>query len=533
MKSLMRSALCAAVLASGCRQPAPPSAPQNWEKNPGLDPHPAGQNLQGAAPTALPRASFQLDAQRRLAVEAEEAMAVNEEEKLYLKAAQEGQTWAQVKLGAIYAEQSEDPMRLAEGLRLLNAAAEKNDPEALRLLSAMTLDGRGVQQSDREAYVLMRRAADLGSPEAQLELAEMLATGRGMARDPELAIEWARKSAAQGFAPAQIALARQLIGSAEEQRRNEALGLLEKVSESDAQAALFLAAVLASGRFGVAKDELRAESLLTLWAEKGNADCQLALAALYQTSETFVDRRGESLKWLQRAADGGSAKAIEIIRGAGRLDGSMEDEDSYAEAAGRGEPDAQRKLGKIYVGKSGDRESVERGVVLLRAAAAQGDAEALFTLGAMAAAGHGIPQSPTQAFEYCRQAAELGYVDAQYELASMYATGRSVAPDEEKALEWARKAMAQGSVKAKFSVGRLLLLRGRQDDQPQAVELLLDAAGAGLPDSALFLAEAHMGGLYGLPKNPDEAVRILQPLVQRGHKRAIELVALIDEEQEQ
>lgn len=289
----------------------------DWEKHPGLDPHPAGQTLDGPSPTALPRASFRLDPQRRLAALSPEEQPESEEEKLYRESAAQGQTWAQVRLGAIYVQQSEDPIRLAEGLRLLNAAAEKDDPEALRLLSSMTSEGRGVQQSDREAYTLMRRAAELGSPEAQLAVAEMLATGRGMARDMESAILWGRRAAEQGYAPAQFTMGKTLIGSRDPERRKEAVEFLEKaVREGHIGAVLLLATAIGRGQYGLEKNEFRAEGILLPWAEKGNADCQFVLAALYQHGEIFGDRRKDVAMWLQRAAEQGQPKAIEILNAA-------------------------------------------------------------------------------------------------------------------------------------------------------------------------------------------------------------------------
>jgi TPR repeat protein len=160
----------------------------------------------------------------------------------------------------------------------------------------------------------MRRAADLGSPEAQYELANMLANGRGMPRDMEAAIIWGRKAAAQGYAPAQLSLGRGLIGSVEQERKKEAMDFLQMaVDQGNIEAVLFLATVIGKGDFGLPKDETRAEQLLLPWAEKGNADCQFVLAALYQHGETFAERRGEARVWLQKAADQGHARALEIL----------------------------------------------------------------------------------------------------------------------------------------------------------------------------------------------------------------------------
>ena len=312
MKYVLRMALCAALMATACRRPAPQD-PWAWEKNPGLDPHPTGQTLAGKSEPPLGDMTFRLDPARGTSEALAEVEPATEEEALYLKAAKDGQAWAQTKLGIKYV-QEDDLQRIGEGLRWLNAAADQNDTEALRALSALATEGRGVDQSDKEAYVYMRRAAELGSAEAQYELANMLANGRGMARDMEAAMVWGRKAAEQNYPPAQFALGRALIGSIEQQRKNEGINLLLKAAEAgQTEALLFLTTALGRGDFGLAKDEARAEALLLAEAEKGNADCQFVLAALYQHGETFADRRGEAAVWLRRAAEAGHPKAREIL----------------------------------------------------------------------------------------------------------------------------------------------------------------------------------------------------------------------------
>jgi TPR repeat protein len=314
MKEVLRLAICAAVLAAGCRRPAPEDS-WSWEKNPGLDPRPTGQTLGERWGEPLADTTFRWNPSRRTEAEPSEVKPATEEEEMYALEARSGKAWAQTRLGTKYAMQSEDLARMGEGLRLLRAAAEQDDTEALRVLSALAASGRGMDQSDLEAYKYMRRAAELGSPEAQYNLAGMLAGGKGLPRDREAALVWGRKAAEQGYAPAQVAMGRLLIGSVEQERKREALDFLEKAAaQGNTEALLFLSSAVGKGDFGLPKDEARAEALLLPAAEQGNADCQFVLAALYQHGETFADRRGEVRVWLQRAADQGHAKAREVLR---------------------------------------------------------------------------------------------------------------------------------------------------------------------------------------------------------------------------
>lgn len=312
MAHLLPIAILAALALSACRRPAPED-PWAWEKNPGLDPHPTGQTLEGPSGPRLSDVTFRIDPARGTDTGSGAQSAAMENES-YLRAARSGQAWAQTKLGMKYVMQ-DDIALMGEGLFWLNAAADQNDVEALRVLSALASQGRGVDQSDKEAFVYMRRAADLGSPEAQYELAMMLANGRGMPRDMEAALVWGRKAAEQNYAPAQFAMGRALISSIEQARKNEAIDLLTRAAQGgQVEAVLFLATAVGKGEYGLPKDETRAEALLLPWAEKGNADCQFVLAALYQDGDVFGDRRQEVVMWLQRAADQGHPKAQEILQ---------------------------------------------------------------------------------------------------------------------------------------------------------------------------------------------------------------------------
>jgi TPR repeat protein len=321
MKGVLRIAMCATLALSACRRPAPED-PWAWEKNPGLDPHPAGQTLQGPAGPKASGVTFRLDPARGAKDGAGSAQPATEEDALYLRAARSGQAWAQTKIGIKYVMESDDLVRLGEGLRWLNTAADQNETEALRMLSALAAEGRGMDQSDNEAYKYMSRAAELGSPEAQYELANMLANGRGLQRDMEAALVWGRKAAEQGHAPAQFAMGRVLIESVDLERKSEGLAMLESAAEAGkVQAVIFLANVMSQGDFGIPIDEQRVEKLLKPLAESGEPQCQFLLASLYRFGKSFQYQRELAQQWLQRSAQGGNEQAKRILEEDEKLQG--------------------------------------------------------------------------------------------------------------------------------------------------------------------------------------------------------------------
>jgi TPR repeat protein len=112
-----------------------------------------------------------------------------------------------------------------------------------------------------------------------------------------------------------FAAARIMLSQPDSEMRTEGLILMNRAIENGhIQATLMLATAYGRGSNGLPKDEAKAEALLKPAAERGDADCQMTLASLYKFGDTFAARREEAQVWLQRAADQGHAKALEILQ---------------------------------------------------------------------------------------------------------------------------------------------------------------------------------------------------------------------------
>lgn len=203
---------------------------------------------------------------------------------------------------------------------------------------------------------------------------------------------------------------------------------------------------------------------------------------------------------------------------------AVTEEDAILDAAAKGRGWAQTRLARMYLAPPETPDRIKMAVALLEKAAEQNDADALFQLGALYMAGYGVERSTDLAFKYCKRAAELGHADAQYEVAAMYALGRGTPIDESLALEWGRKAVAQNHTKAKYSIGRMLLIGKDPTKQTEAIKLLEQAANENISEAALLLAETYADGLHGLPANRERAIEVLQPVAQRGHPEAVQLM---------
>ncbi len=128
--------------------------------------------------------------------------------RLYLEAAEKGDTEAQYIAGGMYYRGFGAPQDLQKAFTLLYGAAVEGSSTAQsqKLLGQFFLTGTATPQNLGEAMKWYRRAAENGDPEAQSELAFLYFTGRGGERDLEKSFHWYEKSASQGLAVAQYSL---------------------------------------------------------------------------------------------------------------------------------------------------------------------------------------------------------------------------------------------------------------------------------------------------------------------------------------
>ena len=116
----------------------------------------------------------------------------------------------------------------------------------------------------------------------------------------------------------------------------------------------------------------------------------------------------------------------------------------YREAAGRGCPGAQVRLGECCFRGYGTKRNSREAVRWFREAAAQGNARAILDLGDCYYSSICVKRNEAEAYRLWRQSAEQGYAEAQYRVACCLEYGIPGKRDREEALGWFRKAAAQG-----------------------------------------------------------------------------------------
>ncbi|MDZ7754410.1 MAG: tetratricopeptide repeat protein [Gammaproteobacteria bacterium] len=131
---------------------------------------------------------------------------------LLTRAAEQGNTQAQFRLGVMYANADEVALDYIEAARWLGRAAAQGLAEAQSLMGWLCANGYGVPQDDAEAGRWYLRAAEAGRARDQYTVGAMYRWGRyGVAADPVRMLDGYQRSAQQQFGPAQLALGQLLM----------------------------------------------------------------------------------------------------------------------------------------------------------------------------------------------------------------------------------------------------------------------------------------------------------------------------------
>ena len=116
----------------------------------------------------------------------------------YRKAAEQGHSIAQYRLGFMYFEGQGVPRDHVEAAKWLRKAADQGLAVAQYTLGIMYVEGEGVPQDYAQALRWLRKAAEQGNADAQYNLGVTYGEGRGVPQDYIRAYIWLSLAAAQG-----------------------------------------------------------------------------------------------------------------------------------------------------------------------------------------------------------------------------------------------------------------------------------------------------------------------------------------------
>jgi TPR repeat protein len=246
------------------------------------------------------------------------------------------------------------------------------------------LQGDGKPEDQAAGAAWYRKAAQAGDAEGAWMLGGAYMAGTGIGRDVPVAIDWMRKSVAADGNPDHMAvLAVALLSTGGTQ---EALQWAQRAADKGAPKGMEIVAMARlSGELGLPKDVADGEHWLLLAARKGDPDAQLSLGQFYVSGLFGRQDPAAATRWMQSAADAGSARA------AGTL------------------------AFFLITGRDGVPVDAPRGVALARKAMASDDMLGHFALGVAYVTGAGVAEDAAEGWY---QIALAQRMDSQQQLKS-------------------------------------------------------------------------------------------------------------------
>lgn len=192
------------------------------------------------------------------------------------------------------------------------------------------------------------------------------------------------------------------------------------------------------------------------------------------------------------------------------------------DAAGKGDPVAQRLVANAYLTGEGVKQDLVEAVKWLRLSAEQRDPLAQYVLGILHDEGRGVPQDLREAVKWYERAALQGLPDAQFNLALCYAKGEGLPKDSKKAAEWLLKAATAGDSQAQSRLGLAYITGNGVERNPTEAAIWLRKAA--YPPGEDAKAQFFLGRLYqegeGVTQSAAEAVRWFRSSAQQGYADA-------------
>ena len=188
----------------------------------------------------------------------------------YQKAAEQGNVWAQFRLGWLYDSGQGVTQDYNKAVYWYQKSAEQGNAYAQHHLGYCYDEGHGVTQDYNKAVYWYQKAAEQGDAYAQNNLGYCYYNAQGVPQDYSKAAYWYQKAAEQGIANAQFSL-----------------GYCYSYGQ------------------GVTQDKAKAAYWYQKAAEQGHARAQFSLGSCYQYGQGVTRDKAKAAYWYQKAVDQG------------------------------------------------------------------------------------------------------------------------------------------------------------------------------------------------------------------------------------
>ncbi|MFI5304541.1 MAG: PDZ domain-containing protein [Nitrospiria bacterium] len=230
--------------------------------------------------------------------------------KVYLRAAEADDAYAQMGLGEIYRrgygiskDEEEADKWYRKAVEQFHRVAELGDLDAQNSLGVIYENGRGVKKDEPEAVKWYRKAAEQGYVDAQHNLGRMYFNGFGLERNESEAVEWYRKAADQGDSDSQGSLGwMYLNGRGVQKDETEALKWYRIAANQGNDEAQFFAGLMYFEGKGIAKDQIEAYKWFTLAASQGNENARrnMLISQQLMSREQIARAEEEAKIWAEK-----------------------------------------------------------------------------------------------------------------------------------------------------------------------------------------------------------------------------------------
>lgn len=330
----------------------------------------------------------------------------------------------------------EDPSKAAE---LYRKAASLGDIASCSSLGYMLMVGEGIPADKEEAATMLSKASESGDLKAMCNLGNLI-----LEEDSVRALELFERAGREGsITGMRNAAVMYRTGAGIPIDAGKAVEWLTLASETDTASMAALAHILRTGE-GVPADKPRAAELYRRAAESGDSDSQYDLAMMLDSGDGIPADRAEAERWFRESAAGG-------------------------------DNDARLCLGGILY-ERGDYIEAEE---VFTEAALDGDVKAMYNLALIYLGGELGRKDPIKAEEWLESASDAGFAYAQ----TMLGTQALERNDLTAAEELFRKAAAQNEPAAMYNLGALALSGRIKMGDKEAMDLLVRAANAGMPEA--------------------------------------------------
>ncbi len=436
----------------------------------------------------------------------------------FVMSAEQGNTYAQYRLGRLYLDGTEVEKDIDAAVHWLSRAVEQDNEYAQYTLGILYLSGEDVPLDSEKGETLLRCSAEQENPYAMYRYGCLLRDVYG-AKDASL--QWIQKAAAQDHPGALYSLCSQdmavdfpnaltYLNRLERLDRKEnsyiayylgklylmdenylknvpkAIAYLQEAAKQENDMALYALGKVYLMEKDVPKNVNFAVSCLERAAKLENSYAEYQLGQLYIRGIDVPQDIERGLWYLNSAAEKDNDRALYAL---GKLyltgENGVEQNvgkalDCFHRSADLDNSAACCQLGKIYLEGILVQKNVGAALAYLEKSASLDNDAAMYILGNIYLKGEDVPKEITTAIRYFEAAADRGNDFAMYQLGKLYFLGEELPQDVNRGIWYMEQAIAKGNDTAMCFLGRAYLVgENVPKDIHKGLELLRAAANCG------------------------------------------------------